>query len=98
MSRSFAVVAFAALLASTMMLNAYRIGGLPIRGLAAAGVLLLSVIFFFDEARQALRRNLTVLALAAGLAVLGTFVSIVNGTPAGVILQSLTETHCRRLS
>ena len=93
MSRSFAVVAFAALLASTIMLNAYRIGGLPIRGLAAAVVLLLAVIFFFDEARQALRRNLTVLALAAGLAVLGTFVSIANGTPAGAILQSLTETH-----
>jgi O-Antigen ligase len=93
MSRIFAVVAFAALLASTMMLNAYRIGGFPIRGLAAAGVLLLTVVFFFDEARRALRRNLPVLALAAGLAVLGTFVSIVNGTPAGAILQSLTETH-----
>ena len=54
---------------------------------------LLTAVFFFDEARQALRRNLPVLALAAGLAVLGTFVSIVNGTPAGAILQSLTETH-----
>ena len=70
-----------------------EIGGFPIRGLAAAGVLLLTAVFFFDEARQALRRNLPVLALAAGLAVLGTFVSIVNGTPAGAILQSLTETH-----
>ena len=92
-SRVFALVAFAALLASTMMLNAYRTGGFPIRGLAAAGVLLLTAVFFFDEARQALRRNLPVLALAAGLAVLGTFVSIVNGTSANAILQSLTETH-----
>jgi len=93
LSRTFALVAFAALLASTMMLNAYRIGGFPIRGLAAAGVLLFTAVFFFDEARQALRRNLPVLALAAGLAALGTFVSIVNGTQAGAILQALMEIH-----
>jgi hypothetical protein len=92
-SRGIAVITFAALLASIVALNAFKIGGFPIRGIAAAGMLVLAVIFFFDVAVAALKRNLLLLGLAAGLAVLGTFVSIVNGAPAAEIVRSLTEVH-----
>lgn len=92
-SRSVAVVTFAALLASVVALNAFKIGGFPIRGFVTAGALVLAVIFYFDVAKSALKRNLLLLGLATGLAALGVFVSIVNGAPAAAILRTLTEVH-----
>jgi hypothetical protein len=92
-NRSFAVITFAALLASTVALNAFKIGGLPIRGLVAAGILVLAIIFYFDHAKLALKRNLALLGLAAGLAVLGVFVSLVNGAATQAVIRSVAEVH-----
>lgn len=92
-SRSFAVITFAALLASTVALNAFKIGGFPIRGVVAAGILVLAIIFYFDDAKLALKRNLGLLGLAAGLAVLGVFVSLVNGAATQEVIRSVAEVH-----
>ena len=92
-SRSIAVITFAALLASTVALNAFKIGGFPIRGIVAAGILVLAIIFYVEEAKLALERNLALVGLAAGLAILGVLVSLVNGAEAGAIIRSVTEVH-----
>ena len=97
-SRSFAAITFAALLASTVALNAFKIGGFPIRGVVAAGILVLAIIFYFDEAKLALRRNLALLGLAAGLAVLGVFVSLVNGAALKRLSEVWPRYMCRRPS
>ena len=66
--RSVAVVTFAALLTATIALNSFKIGGFPIRGIVAAGALILAILFYVDVARLVLRRHLLLLGLAAGLA------------------------------
>jgi O-Antigen ligase len=91
--RAFALVAFAALLASNVAFNAFRLGGIPIRALVAAAMLALVVILYSDVAKVALRRNLLLLGLAAGLAVLGIFVSVANSTPLAAIIRAVTEVH-----
>lgn len=91
--RGVAAITFAALLAATVALNAFKIGGFPIRGLATAGVLVLAVLFYFDVAKRVLEKNLLLLGLATGLAALGVFVSVVNGAPASAILRSVAEVH-----
>ena len=91
--RGVAVLAFAALLTATIALNSFKIGWFPIRGLATGGVLILTVLFYFDVAKRMLEKNLLLLTLAAGLAVLGVFVSVANGAPASAILRSLAEVH-----
>jgi hypothetical protein len=65
----------------------------PIRGIATAGVLVLAVLFYFDVAKRMLEKHLLLLGLAAGLAVLGAFVSFVNGAPATAVLRSVAEVH-----
>jgi hypothetical protein len=91
--RGVAAIAFAALVAATVALNAFKVGGVPVRGLVTAGVLAIAVLFYFDVAKRLLEKNLLLLGLAAGLAALGAFVSIVNGTPVPAILRSLLEVH-----
>lgn len=91
--RGVAAIAFAALLTATIALNAFRIGGFPIRGLATVGALAVSFLFFFDVAKKVLAKNLLLLGLAAGFASLGVFVSLVNGAPASAILRSVAEVH-----
>ena len=92
-SRTIAVLAFAALLAATIALNSFRIGGVPIRSIVTVGVLVLAIHFYFDVAKDVFETNLLLLALAAGLAVLGVFVSLVNGAPPFAIFRSVTEVH-----
>jgi hypothetical protein len=91
--RGVAAIAFAALLAATVALNAFKIGGVPIRGRATAAVLAVAVLFYFEIAKRLLKDNSLLLGLAAGLAALGTFVSIVNGTPVFAVLRSVLEVH-----
>lgn len=93
LGRGVAVATFAGLLLAVVALNAFRIGGFPIRGLATIAALIAATLFYFDVAKDVLRRNLLLLGLAAGLAVLGVFVSLVNGASAGDILRSLAEIH-----
>ena len=91
--RSVAAIAFAALLTATVALNAFKIGGVPIRGLVTVGALVLAVLFYFEIAKGVLKNNLLLLGLAVGLAVLGAFVSVANGAPVSAILWNLTEVH-----
>ena len=88
-----AVIMFAVLLAGPIALNAFKIGEIPIRGIATAGALVLAVLFYFDVAKKVIEKNLVLLGLAAGLAVLGVLVSVANGAPASAILRSVTEVH-----
>jgi hypothetical protein len=91
--RGFAVIMFAAVLAGPVALNAFKIGGVPIRGIATVGVLVLAILLYFDVAKRVFEKNLPLLGLVAGLAVLGAFVSVANGAPASAILRSVTEVH-----
>lgn len=91
--RCIAFLTFASLLAATVALNSFKIAGFPIRGVVAAGILILAILFCFDEAKRAFKNNFAVLGLAAGLAVLGVFVSLVNGANLDAVLRSLTEVH-----
>lgn len=91
--QGIAVIMFAALLAGPVALNAFKIGGIPIRGIATLGVLALTVLFYFDVAKRVFEQNLLLLGLAAGLAVLGVFVSIANGAAADAVLRTVTEVH-----
>lgn len=88
-----AVIMFAALLAGLIALNAFKIGGVPIRGIATVGVLGLAVLFYFDVAKRVFEKNLLLLGLAAGLAFLGVFVSVANGASASAVLRSVTQVH-----
>ncbi len=88
-----AVIMFAALLAGPVALNAFKIGGVPIRGIATVGAMVLAVLFYFDVAKRVFEKNLLLLGLAAGLAVLGVFVSVANGAPASAVLRSVAEVH-----
>lgn len=92
-ARGFALACFAVLLAANVSLFSPRIGGFPVRGILSAGVLVLAVILFTDAAREAVRKNLLLLALAAGLACLGIFVSIANDAPLEGIVRSVREVH-----
>ncbi|MFC7536044.1 O-antigen ligase family protein [Sphingomonas sp. GCM10030256] len=91
--RVFAAAAFAALLIAAVALNSFRIGWVPIRGFATLGALALALLFYFPVAKRVFAEYRLLLALAAGLAVLGVFVSLVNGaSPAGVFRQ-VAEVH-----
>lgn len=91
--QAVAVIMFAVLLAGPVALNAFKIGGVPIRGVATVGALILAVFFYFDVAKRVFEKNLLLLGLAAGLAVLGVFVSVANGAAGSAVLQSVTEVH-----
>lgn len=93
LDRLFAIGAFTVLLFSTIALNAFKIGGIPVRSVAAIGVLGLAFLFYFDLALAVLRRHALLLTLMAALAMLGVFVSFVNGTPIGLIIFTVAEVH-----
>ena len=91
--RGFAFVCFAALLALNIALPSYMFAGYPIRGLLTAGLLVFLAILYFEEAAAAFTKNALLLAVAAGLAIVGTFVSIVNRAPLEAITEAVTEVH-----
>lgn len=91
--RAFAFGCFAVLLALNIALPSYMFAGYPIRGLLTAGLLVFLAILFFEDAAAAMKKNSLLLAVAAGLAVVGTFVSIVNRAPLDAITEAVTEVH-----
>ncbi len=93
MERTIAVIIFAALLAGPIALNAFKVGGIPIRGIATVGVLALTVVFYFDIAKKVFEQNLLLLGLTTGFAALGIFVSLVNGADMLAVLRAVTEVH-----
>lgn len=92
-SRILAIAALALLLVFNVALGSFKFGGLPIRGVLAVGMLVLLAILYSREAGLAVRRHWLLLGFAAGLALEGTFVSLVNGASGGVIAESVTEVY-----
>lgn len=91
--RSFAFSCFILLLAANVALFAPHVAGAPVRSILSAGTLALCAAIFPAEALLALKKNSLLLALAAGLAVEGSFVSFVNGAAAGDVVQQVMEVH-----
>ena len=89
----FALVTFTALVAAVISLNSFKVGGFPIRGFLTVAVLGIAGLLFSDKAAAVFRQNVLLLTLATALAVLGTFVSFVYGTPLGDISKGLLEVH-----
>ena len=91
--RAAALSAFAMLLVFYVALPSLKLAGLPVRGLLSIAILSFLLLARPSVAATALRRYLPLFALAAGLAVLGVFVSVVNGASLDIILQTLLEVH-----
>ena len=87
------MAAFALLLAFYVALYSLKLAGQPLRGILALGVLAVMLVAHPEVAATAFRRYLPVIGLAAGFALLGTFISVVNRTPADLIIKSLLEVH-----
>lgn len=90
--RTFAFGCFTLLLAANVSMLS-KTGGLPDRSLLTAGLLILCGALFPADALLALRKNTLLLFLAAGLAIQGFLLSLVNGAPAGEALQAVIEIH-----
>jgi hypothetical protein len=65
----------------------------PIRGLFAGALLIALGALYPAHAARAVRENGQLLGLVAGLALIGIFVSAVNGLAPGVIAQAVIEMH-----
>ena len=89
----FAFACFAALLALNVALPSYSLGGFPLRGMLAGGLLVLLSIMYFERAAAAFRNNSLLLSVGAGLAIVGTFVSVINRAPLEAITEAVTEIH-----
>jgi len=70
-----------------------EIASIPIRSVLTVGSLGLFAMLWPQIAGRALKRHALVLALAALLAALGTFVSLVAGTSPAVIGRAILEVH-----
>lgn len=93
LERRLAVACLLVLVALNIGLVAWKIAGVPVRGLLVIGLLGAVLLLYPERLEQAARRFAAVLWLAFGLAVLGTAVSIVNGVELNAILASLSEVH-----
>ncbi len=91
--RILALSVFASLVAFYVALSSLKLAGVPLRGLLALAVLALLLIARPSVAETALRRYLPLIGLAAGLALLGLFVSVVNRTAPDIIIKTLLEVH-----
>ncbi len=84
-------------LALLMVLNVALIGlqiaSIPVRGLFAIGFLIIFSLLYPEETRRGLERHKAVFLLAMALALLGAFVSLVNGTDLSMIFRAILEVH-----
>lgn len=81
------------LLALNVGLISWKVAGLPVRAVLTAGLLGLMVVIYPERIKQAIARFAPVLWLAAGLALLGSFVSLANGVEIDAIIKSVSEVH-----
>lgn len=93
LERNLAAACLALLLALNIGLISWKIFGVPVRGLLAVGMLGAVLFVYPDRFTRALSRFAPVLWLAGGLALLGTIVSLVNGTGMDVIVKAVSEVH-----
>lgn len=97
LERAFALSGLVILTAMNVALPSWGIGPYPARGMVA--VLLLGLLSVFYTARliQVFQQYMPIVQVAAILAALGTFLSVLNGAPAQVILNTLIEVHLQVL-
>lgn len=93
LEQRLAVSCLVALLSLNVGLLAWKIGGVPVRGLLAASLLGAVLLLYPARVLDAIYRFAAVLWLAVGLAVLGILVSVVNGVEFSVIFAALSEVH-----
>jgi hypothetical protein len=90
--RAFAFACFTVLLTAnvTFFMNA---GPIPMHSAVSAAMLVLCATVFPNDAYIVLKRNILVFALAGGLALQGSLVSLVNGATPRDIVQAVMEVH-----
>jgi hypothetical protein len=93
LERNGAAVIIGVLLALNFGLISWKVAGVPVRGLLTAGMLGMILLIYPERLKQAIERFAPVLWMAAGLAVLGSFVSFANGVPFDEIFKSVSEVH-----
>ena len=91
--RTLALGAFALLLFFYVALPSLKFLGLPLRGWLSLGTLSFLILARPAVVAAALSRYFPLIGLAAGLALLGIFVSVANGNSIDVIVQTLLEVH-----
>ena len=87
----------AIIVALNVVLQSWRVGPYPVRGIAAVGLLLLLSILYADQLGRVIRQFRPIITLAAILAVLGTFVSVLAAATAPEIIEALLEVHLQVL-
>lgn len=92
-NRWLALGILALLMVFNIALVSLKVASVPMRGLLAVGLLALLSLLHPQAASQAFAKQRLVLLLAAALAVLGIFVSLVNGTGLKDIFQAVLEVH-----
>ena len=89
--RKLAAAALLLLIVLNIVFISWSVATIPVRGMAAVALLGVYGVIYPSELEQACKRHLLVFALAAALAALGTFVSLVNGESPGIIIRALME-------
>ena len=87
----FALGGLFALLMLNIALPVWKVSAVPVRGLFALVLLGALACLYPRFVARAVRENGKLLGVVAGLALIGIFVSIVNGAPAGDIAQAVIE-------
>jgi hypothetical protein len=93
LERGFAFASLCVLLFLNIAMQGWKVGPYPVRGILAIGLLALLSMWYTDRLVRVVRRHSLILGLAAGLAVLGTLISLMNGATAEVIIKGVTEVH-----
>lgn len=89
--KGVATFLFAFLLALNVALINYRIAGFPLRAIVAVALLGGLALIYPARFWYVFRQHTMILVLALAIAVLGSFVSAVNGTPPDAIWQGVME-------
>ena len=93
LERVLAAACIAVLVAMNVALISWKIGGVPVRGMVASGLLGAVLLLYPERLVQAITRFAPVLWLAAGLALLGLVVSTANGHSLGRVAGMIGEIH-----
>lgn len=85
--------AMALLILLNVALISWSVASIPVRGVLAVSMLGLFALIAPQHVVDAFKRHSEILLLTAAFALLGTFVSLVNGDAYSVILRTIMEVH-----
>lgn len=89
--RALALICLIALLILNVSLPSLLIADVPVRSVAASGMMVLLAILYPAVAAAAVRECRPLLAIAGVLGAIGIFVSVVNAMPADLIARAVME-------